>query len=65
MKYLSWWEFFKLFVATLWEARPEIFKKTWWVSDFPDCYHPKCFDCNLGAESCPGCKNYILEKNIR
>ena len=65
MKFLTWWEFTKLFISTLWEIRPEIFKKTWWISDFPDYYHPKCFDCNLGLESCSGCEHYILKENIR
>lgn len=36
--------------------RPSFLKKSWWVSDFPDYYHPKCFDCNLGPESCEDCQ---------
>ena len=65
MNFLTWWEFTKLLISTLWEARPEIFKKTWWISDFPDYYHPMCFDCNRGEESCSLC-NYlknVLENN--
>ena len=36
--------------------RPAFLKASWWVSEFPDYYHPKCFDCNLGSESCEGCE---------
>jgi len=56
MEFLTWWEFLKLFTATMWEARPSIFKKDFWVGEFPDYYHPMCFDCNLGNESCIDCK---------
>ncbi len=50
---------FKYFVTRLtliWQAKVEAFKKAHWMADFPDCYDPKCFDCNLG--SCEGCESY-------
>lgn len=32
----------------------------WWAKHisgpFPTKYNPKCFDCNLGNDSCPDCR---------
>jgi len=44
----------KAWVETIWEARPSIFKKDFWVGDFPEKYHPECSRCNLG--SCQDCE---------
>lgn len=38
------------------KLRPEFLKKSWWVSDFPNAYHPKCFGCNCGPKTCPKCQ---------
>lgn len=46
----------KMFFKELWNRRPEILKKEYWVSDFPNAYHPECFRCNLGPKSCPSCE---------
>ncbi len=57
-------KYFKTRLMLIWEAKLEsfkvkldAFKKAHWISDFPDCYDPKCFDCNLG--SCEGCESYF------
>jgi len=62
MKFLTWWEFTKISVSTLWDMRPVIFTKDFWIMEFPDYYHPKCFDCNLGIEDCPECKYFTFKK---
>ncbi len=46
----------------LWGSRPGIFKKEFWVGDFPDKYHPECFRCNLGNESCSSCEYLVWDK---
>lgn len=33
-----------------------IFKKEFWVGSFPNMYHPECFLCKLGNESCSACE---------
>ena len=38
------------------KLRPEFLKKSYWVSDFPNAYHPECFRCNFGPKSCPDCE---------
>lgn len=51
---------FVWFNARRWSGIDGDNPKGWWAkhvaSDFPECYHPKCFECNLGNESCPTCK---------
>ena len=35
-------------------------KGSWWnrhiADDFPEEYHPECFNCNEGPEVCPNCE---------
>jgi len=38
------------------KTKPVIFTWGWWVEDFPEHYHPKCFDCNDGPENCEDCE---------
>jgi len=52
----SWKDLLIAWLETIWEARPEIFKSSFWVTPFPQEYHPKCFDCHLGPEDCPECE---------
>ncbi len=51
----TWPELLRMLAETIWESRPGIFKKEFWVSDFPDYYHPKCFKCNFDQASCIDC----------
>jgi len=36
--------------------KPEFLKKSWWIADFPEGYHPKCFGCNFGPKACSKCE---------
>jgi hypothetical protein len=50
--------FIKFWLLLIWDTRPEFFRKSYWIADFPDYYHHKCFDCDL--TSCPiECKYYL------
>jgi len=48
---------FKIWLLSIWDTRAEFLKKSYWVTDFPDYYDAKCFDCNL--RSCEGCEYYF------
>jgi hypothetical protein len=60
--YLSSVRRYKLKIAWLqvqreyYKMRPEFLKKSWWIGEFPDFYHPKCFECNLDKTACPDCQ---------
>ena len=43
----------------MWSFIKSIFTKEFWITEFPDCYEPECFDCNKG--NCEGC-DYLIEK---
>ncbi len=38
------------------KMKPEFLKKSWWIGEFPESYHPKCFECNLDKTACPDCQ---------
>lgn len=44
-------------LGLLWFGLPQT---KWWkrhiIDTFPENYHPKCFECNLGKEACPKCE---------
>jgi len=33
-----------------------LFSKDFWITEFPDCYSPECFDCNLSNDDCKDCE---------
>lgn len=52
----EWKDILSALIKTFWDFISAPFHKDFWVSDFPNAYHPKCFECNLGKESCPACE---------
>jgi len=48
-------EIVKALISTMWDSRPLIFKKEFWIDDFPSQYHPACFKCNktICINDCP------------
>lgn len=46
----------KKLVLNLWNARPLILKKSYWIEDFPSNYNDECFMCNNEGSSCTSCE---------
>jgi hypothetical protein len=56
MAHVTLLEILKAWIQVLWEQRPEVLKKSYWVGYHDDThYQDECYMCNLSGESCPTC----------